>query len=152
MTARNYAALCGGLYLVLGLAGFLPPVWERPVGGPTLTIKVFYVSILGVFLTNVILTMVHVVIGLWGVMAANNPYSSLMFARAGCLVLAVLGIAGLVPMHEVRTVFGTMPLQGWNAWLHLATAAIGLWFALRPGYQLTQIGVKREMNPHVPDK
>ncbi len=81
-------------------------------------------------------------------MAANNRHSSLAFARAGCIILAVLGIAGLVPVNEVRTAFGTMPLYGNNVWLHLGTAALGLYFAIRPGYHLSSIGQREEINPH----
>lgn len=152
MTARTFAALCGSLYLALGVAGFVPALWERPSGGPPLTIKVFYASLLGVFLVNVIMNMIHVVIGLWGVMAANNRYSALAFARAGCVVLVLLGGAGLVPMNEVRTLFGTVPLYGNNVWLHLGTAAIALVFSIWPGYRLTQIGLKEQINPHVPHR
>jgi hypothetical protein len=92
--------------------------------------------------------MVRLVIGLWGVMAANNRHSALMFARAGAVVFAVLGIAGLIPIIEVKTAYGTLPLYGYNAWLHLATALIALFFAIKPGYRLTHIGMQEEINPH----
>lgn len=152
MTARTFAAICGTLYIILGLAGFVPALWERPAGGPPLTIKVFYASLLGIFMVNIILSMMHLTIGLWAAMAANNKYSSLVFARAGCIMFLLLGIAGLIPVKEVQTLFGTVPLHGNNAWLHLGTAAIALIFAIWPGYQLSQVGVKEEINPHVPHK
>lgn len=152
MTARTFAAVFGGLYLILGLAGFVPALWERPAGGPPLTIKVFYASLGGVLMVNIIMTMMHLVIGLWGTMAANNRYSALVFARGGCIVFLLLGIAGLIPIDEVRTLYGTVPLYGNNVWLHLGTAAIALIFSIWPGYQLTQVGVKEEINPHVPHK
>jgi hypothetical protein len=152
MTARTFAALCGVVYLALGVAGFVPALWERPSGGPTLAIRVFYASLLGVFTVNIILSMMHLVFGLWAAMAANNKYSSLVFARAGTLVLLLLGILGLIPVPEVQTLYGTVPLYGNNVWLHLATAAIGVIFAFRPGYEITQIGMKEEINPHMPSK
>lgn len=148
MTARTFAALGGGFYLVLGVMGFVPAMWERPPSGPALSIRVFHAGVLGLFAVNIMLSMLHLVIGLWGVMAANNRYSALMFARAGAAVFAILGIAGLIPITEVKTAYGTLPLYGYNAWLHLATALIALLFAIRPGYRLTQIGLKEEMNPH----
>ncbi|MGZ8155499.1 MAG: DUF4383 domain-containing protein [Burkholderiales bacterium] len=152
MTARTFAAVCGGLYLVLGLMGFVPALWERPPAGPPITVRVFHASLLGVFVVNIVLSMVHLVIGLWGTMAANNRYSALMFARASCAVFAVLGIAGLIPINEVRTVYGTLPLFGNNAWLHLGTAVLALIFGIWPGYTLTNVGVREAINPHAPTK
>ena len=151
MTARTYAAICGALFLAIGLLGFIPALWGRPPGGPGLRIGVFHASLFGLFATNIVLNMVHMVIGLWGTMAANNRYSALIFARAGCMVFTVLGIAAIIPVNSIRTLGGTMPLSGgYNEWLYLITAAIGLFFAIRPGYALTQIGVSESINPHVP--
>jgi hypothetical protein len=151
MTARTFAAVFGGLYLVLGIMGFIPAVWDRPPAGPPLSIKVFYGSLFGLFVVNIILSMIHLVIGLWGTMAANNRYSALIFARAGCIVFALLGIAGLVPMNSIRTLGGTVPLHGeYNTWVYLGTALIALFFSFRPGYTLTDIGVQEATNPHLP--
>src|SRR4051812_30070079 len=109
MTARTFAALCGGFYLVLGILGFVPAVWERPAGG-ALRINVFHASLFGIVTTNIILSMIHLVIGLWGTMGANNRYSAVVFARAGAVVFVVLGIAGAVPIQDIKTVWGTVPL------------------------------------------
>lgn len=152
MTARTYAAVFGGLYLVLGICGFIPALWERPAGGPRLSVSVFHASLLGILNVNLVLTMVHGVIGLWGVMAANSRYPSVVFARAGGVLLLAMGIAGLIPVGVVQTVYGLAPLHGWNALLYLVSGAIGLFFALRPGYTLTAVGVQAEMNPHIPHK
>ena len=152
MTARTWAALCGAAYIVLGILGFVPAVWERPQGVGSMTIRVFYADVLGIFTTNIILSMVHLVIGLWAVMAANNRYSAVVFARAGAMVFLVLGIAGAIPIDEVRTVYGTAPLGGENVILHIVTAVIGVFFGARPGYELTTIGVSQEINPHAPSK
>jgi hypothetical protein len=150
MTARTFAAICGGLYLALGVLGFVPAVWERPGGASGLTIRVFYASLFGLLTVNIILSMIHLVIGLWGVMAANNKYSAVVFARVGAVVFLVLGVAGIIPIQEVNTAYGTVPLYGYNAVLHIATAVIAVFFAVRPGYALTQIGMQDVMNPHRP--
>ena len=152
MTARTFAMLCGALYLALGVLGFVPAVWERPAGGGSLKINVFYASLFGILATNIILSMVHLVIGLWGTMAANNRYSALVFARVGAIVFLILGVVGAIPINDVRTVFGTVPLSGNNVVLHIATAVIAVFFSFRPGYQLTTIGVNQEINPHAPSK
>jgi hypothetical protein len=151
MTARTFAALCGVLYLALGVAGFVPAFWER-LSGPSLSIKVFQASLFGIFAVNIIMSMTHLVLGLWAAMSANNRYSALVFARAGSIVMLLLGVLGLIPIPVVQTLFGTVPLYGNNVWVHLATGAIGAIFAFKPGYQLTQVGMKEEMNPHMPSK
>lgn len=152
MTARTFAALCGALYIGLGVAGFVPAFWEPAARGPALSVKVFYGSLFGVFLVNIILSMMHLTMGLWAAMSANNKYSSLVFARAGTLIFLAMGVAGLIPVHEVQTLYGTAPLLGNNVWLHLGTAAVGVIFSFWPGYQITTIGLKEEMNPHLPSK
>ena len=152
MTARTFAAICGAIYLALGIAGFVPAIWERPGSGPTLSVRVFHASLFGVFTANLVLSMTHLVIGLWGVMAANNRYSALVFTRAATVVFLLMGIAGLIPVDVVKTVYGLAPLHGNNAWLYLITAAVGAIFSFRPGYQLTQIGVQETINPHLPHK
>ena len=150
MTARTFAALSGAFYIVLAILGFVPAVWERPQGSGALRINVFYADILGIFTTNIILSMIHLVMGFWGVMSANNRYSAIVFCRSGAFVFVVLGIAGAVPIQVVRTVYGTVPLSGENVVLHLVTAVIAVFFAIRPGYELTTIGVQKEINPHAP--
>ena len=152
MTARTYCALCGVLYIALGVAGFVPPLWDRAPSGPPLTIRVFHASLFGVFTINIILSMMHLVIGLWAAMSANNRYSSLVFARAGAILFVVMGVVGLIPIDDVRTLYGTTPLYGNNVWLHLGTALVGAFFSFRPGYQLTDIGVQETMNPHMGSK
>jgi hypothetical protein len=152
VTARTFAAIFGGLYFALGIAGFVPALWERPPAGPPLTVKVFHAALFGVFVVNIVSSMIHLVIGLWGLMAANSKYSALMYARGATGVFLVLGIAGLIPVDVVRTAYGTTPLYGYTAWLHLATAAFALFYAIKPGYQLTQVGINEELNPHMPSR
>lgn len=148
MTARRFAAVWGVLYLCLGLMGFVPALWERPPSAPLLSIRVFYASLFGVFVVNIVLSMMHFVIGLWAVMAANNRYSSLRFVQAATGIFGVLGIAGLMPIAAVKPLYGTLPLYGYNAWRYLATAAVALYFAIKPGYRLTHIDIQQAINPH----
>ena len=152
MTARTYAALFGGIYLVFGICGFVPALWEHPAADPTLSIRVFHASLFGVFAVNIITSMTHLVIGLWGAMAANNRYSALVFARAGTIIFLLMGILGLIPFHVINNVYGTAPLYGNNVWLHLVSAAVGIFFSLRPGYTLSDVGTQAQMNPHLGSK
>jgi hypothetical protein len=149
MTARTYAAVFGALHLAFGIAGFVPAFWERGPADPTMSIRVFYASLFGIFTVNIISSMAHLVIGLWGTMAANNKYSALAFTRAVTVLFLVMAIAGLIPINVVQSVYGLAPLDGNNVWLHLISAAVGAFFSFRPGYALTDIGTREEMNPHL---
>ena len=150
MTARTMAALCGALYLALGVAGFVPPFWERPPSSPPMAIRVFYATLFDFLHVNIILSMMHLTIGLWAAMSANNKYSSVVFVRAATIIFVLMGVAGLIPVNDVRTLFGTTPLFGYNSWLYLGTALVTGIFSFKPGYELTQIGLKEELNPHIP--
>ena len=152
MTARTYAALFGALYLAFGVAGFVPAFWERPPSDPTMSIRVFHASLFGIFVVNIISSMAHLVIGLWGAMAANNRYSGLVFTRGATILFLLMAIVGLVPINVVSNLYGTLPLYGHNVWLHLASGLIGLIFSFRPGYTLTDVGTQGEINPHLPNK
>ncbi len=152
MTARTYAALFGALYLVFGIAGFVPAFWERAPADPTMSIRVFYASLFGIFTVNIISSMAHLVIGLWGAMAANNRYSGLVFARGGTILFLLMAIVGLIPAHVVSNLYGTLPLHGNNVWLHLVSGLIGVYFSFRPGYTLTDVGTQAEINPHMSNK
>ena len=150
VNARTFAALSGAAYVALGVLGLIPAVWERPHAAGPISVRVFYASLFGVFTVNLILTMVHSVLGIWGVMAANDRYSSVVYARAAAAIFAVMGIAGVVPIARVSTAYGTMPLGGMNAWLYLGTAALAVIFALKPGYSVSATGMRRQINPHRP--
>ncbi|HYH42522.1 MAG TPA: DUF4383 domain-containing protein [Burkholderiales bacterium] len=152
MTARTYAALFGAIYLAFGIAGFVPAFWERPPADSTMSIRVFHASLFGLFVVNIISSMAHLVIGLWGAMAANNRYSALAFTRGATILFLLMGIVGLIPIPVVKSLYGTLPLYGNNVWLHFASAAIGVFFSFRPGYALTDVGTQAEMNPHMPNK
>ena len=75
-----------------------------------------------------------------------------VFARAGTILFIVMGVVGLIPIDDVRTLYGTTPLYGNNVWLHFGTALVGAFFSFRPGYDLTQIGQQETMNPHMGSK
>ena len=84
----------------------------------------------------------------------GKQYDGEAFLEPGNIVSVVLGDSSKrsIPIDQVKTLYGTTPLYGNNARLHLGSAAIALIFAIWPGYQLTQVGVKEEINPHVPHK
>ena len=87
------------------------------------------------------------------VVGANRQENdALAFTRGATILFIVMGIVGLIPIAVVKNLYGTLPLYGNNVWLHFASAAIGVFFSFRPGYNLTDVGTQAEMNPHMPNK
>jgi hypothetical protein len=127
---QSFAAFAGALYLILGLAGFVPPLWDRPPAhAPALQVTTFHASLFGFFTVNVAVSAIHLALGLWGNIAAESRHASLIFARAGAVIFVTLGVAGLIPIQAVSTLYGTVPLSGYNAWLYLATGLVAMVFA-----------------------
>ena len=59
MTARTYASVFGGLFLALGLLGFVPALWESAPSGPPLRVNVFHASLFGLFASAYVMRMRH---------------------------------------------------------------------------------------------
>lgn len=146
MATRRFALVAGIIYFLVGIAGLIPALLSPPpAGAPALVINALNGYLFHLFPVNAAHTAVHLIIGLWGLGVANNTGRSLMYARSVAVIYAILTIMGLVP--SMHTMFGLMPLQGNDVWLHAATALIAAYFgffAMRtPGERPTGGSVSR---------
>jgi len=98
MSARTLGLVIGVLYLGLGVPGTLTPYFPGSIG----------------------LTLVHLLMGAWGLLAFAGWSSAAAFARAAAYVFALLALVGLVRGLDQLV----MPLYGPNVWLHLFTASL----------------------------
>lgn len=105
--ARTVAAVFGAIYLFAGAVGFV----VVPGGEGEL---------FGTFQVNVLLNIVHILLGGVLLYGATSTPAAVMANRGVGSVLLVLGILGFV----VPDGFGLVPLGGNDIWLHLATGAI----------------------------
>lgn len=128
MNPRPFAWTAGAVLLMLGIAGFIPPlvpVEDDPlriaarVGGPHL---------FGLLPTSVLLSGLYVVIGAWGLYAGTRLGRALSFARAAGLIFLLLLLMGTIPGPD--TLFGAAPLYGNNLLLHGVLALLCLLFGL----------------------
>jgi hypothetical protein len=101
------------------MPGFVVPL---PASAPQTRFDVMQGALFGLFPVNMLLTLVHLAIGAWGLAASMGWSRPRFYARSAALLFAVLGVMGLVP--GLNTLFGLMPLHGHDVWLHLATAAV----------------------------
>ena len=77
-------------------------------------------------LVNILHTLVHLVVGIWGIVAYRSFASSRVFSRAIAVIFGVLFVMGIIPV--LRTAFGLIPLYGSDVVLHLVTALLGGYF------------------------
>ena len=127
MTVKTFALVVGILYLIGGVAGFIPALHGPvPADAPPVNITAFYGKVLGLFPANFLHHLVHLAIGAWGIAAARSIGGARSYAKILAIFYGVLAVMGLIP--TLNTMFGLVPLYGHDVWLHAGTAAIAAYF------------------------
>jgi hypothetical protein len=127
MNIRYFALIFGIIYLLVGIAGFIPGLTQPPpANAPAISLNSAYGYELGLFPVNVLHSIVHILIGIWGIFAFASYGAARTYARAAAIIFAVLFIMGLIP--GLNTVFGLIPLHGNDVWLHAITALVAGYF------------------------
>lgn len=132
MSPRTFARIYGIVFLLVGIAGFIPGITQMDhahgagvdlrVGGPG------HGMLLGLFHVNVLHNIVHVLFGVWGLIASRDLSGSISYARGVAIIYALLAMAGLIP--RLNTMFGLVPLDGHDVWLHLLLAGVAAYFGI----------------------
>lgn len=127
MRTRYFALIFGIIYLLVGVMGLIPGL-ITPENHPGVTMNVLDGNLLGIFPVNIVHTLVHLVIGLWGIIAYRTFSSARNFSISAGILFMVLFVMGLIP--GLNVLFGLAPLYGADIWLHLlsgiAALAVGL--------------------------
>lgn len=122
--------LLGLVLLALGVLGLVPATLMSPSAeAPPTTFTPLYGYLLGLFPTNILLSLLRVCTGIWALMAAGSAANAAVFARGIALLYGVLALMGMLPI--LNTVFGWMPIHGNDIWLHAVTAAVAAYFGWR---------------------
>ena len=131
MRTRLFALIVGIVYLLVGIAGFIPGLREaEDFAG--LTVEANSGRLLALFPVNVLHNIVHLLIGVLGVLAYRTYDASRTYSRALAIVYAVLAIMGLIRAADLHLTFGLIPLHSHDIWLHALTAAIAAYFGFGP--------------------
>ena len=85
-----------------------------------------HVMLLGLFPVNTLHNAVHLLFGLWGLMASRSASGAIMYARGVAIIYALLAVLGLLPATQDG--FGMVPLYGKDVWLHAALALVAAYF------------------------
>lgn len=136
MRTATFALFAGIIYLSVGLIGMVPEaLTPAPADAPPPRVSALYGYLLGLFPVNVLHSVVHLAIGIWGVISWRADHigrrvrSPRMFARGVAILYGVLTVLGLIP--ATNTLFGLVPLHGHDIWLHAGTALIAAYFGWR---------------------
>lgn len=112
----TFARVFGAIFIVVGALGFVPPL--VPNG-----------NLLGLFPVNAVHNLVHVGLGVWGVVAGISLAAAVIYFRGIAIIYGLLAILGLIP--ATNTLFGLAPIHGADVLLHavlaLVAAYLGFW-------------------------
>lgn len=126
-TLRKFALVFGIVFLAVGVAGFIPGI-TQPHDHPDVMFKTGLGLVLGLFAVNVLHNLAHLLFGVWGLAASRSDAGSRAYGKGVGIAYAVLTVMGLLPMMNLHTTFGLVPLYGHDIWLHAALSAGGLYF------------------------
>ncbi|HTV92797.1 MAG TPA: DUF4383 domain-containing protein [Verrucomicrobiae bacterium] len=118
MNAPLIARILGFVFLVFGVAGFVP--WIAPAApfdAPVVTLDVAYRVLFGLFALNVAHDVLHLFFGIWGVVASLRFKSAVLYLRIVTWVYLIVVLLGVIPI--TNTLFGVAPIYGWDVALHL---------------------------------
>ncbi len=123
---RKFALIFGIIYVIAGIAGFIPALNPHHADMPPIAVDSFYGRALGLFPVNILHNLVHLGIGVWGIIGSRSVGGARFFGRGLAIFYGLLAILGLIP--ATNTMFGLVPLYGNDVWLHAGTALIAAYF------------------------
>jgi hypothetical protein len=125
MRTETFARIFGIVFLVVGVGGFVPGL-TQPHDHPNLTVEAASGMELGLFPVNALHNLVHILFGVWGLVAARTFSAARTYARVVAIAYALLTILGLIP--ATNTTFGLVPIYGHDVWLHALLAGVAAYF------------------------
>ena len=130
MKTSTFALVIGIAYLGAGILGLIPAALvPPPIDAPPTSFTLLYGYLLGLFPVNLLHSLVHLVIGAWGISAWSGRSSSISFARGLAILYGALAVLGMFP--TLNTTLGMIPIHGNDVWLHGITAVVAAYFGWR---------------------
>lgn len=127
MALRYFALAYGVVFLLVGIAGFIPGLTVMPAMQDATTADAMtHDRLFGLFPVNALHNIVHIAFGIWGIAVYRSLSGARIYARSVAIVYAVLAIMGLIP--TLNTLFGLVPLYGHDIWLHAVLALVAAYF------------------------
>lgn len=138
-TIQTVAALVGLVFLVVGIAGFIPGITTNLYDGLDFAGHDGDAELLGIFQVSVLHNIVHLLFGVAGLALSRTYPGARTFLIGGGAIYLVLWIYGLIIDKDSGANF--IPVDSADDWLHFALGAgmiaAGLLLSRRetaPGY------------------
>jgi hypothetical protein len=119
---RGYPAVLGALLILFGLAGFVPALLTPGSEVHPLAIDTPHDQLFALFPVSVTDNLFHILLGAWGLYAAQRRASAVLYARVTAGIFAVLTLLGFVPFSDL------FPLYGNDIWLHALMTLVAAYF------------------------
>ncbi len=139
MKLRYFALVVGIFFLLVGILGFIPGLLSLPVSAPSLKLSLGYGYLFGLFPVNLLHNLIHLAIGVWGIIVYLKGAGAGLLARSLAICLGILAVLGLIPVTNIF--FGLAPLFGHNIWLHALVAVIAAYFGWFGRGQAKEVGI-----------
>jgi hypothetical protein len=117
---QRFAQVFGAVYVLVGVAGFIPPLLVGSVPG---VLGPFAGMLLALFAVNWFHSVAHLAIGAAGLAAYRSYSVSKTYALALGIAYAALFLLGVLTA-DVATLGGLLPLNGLDDVLHIATSLV----------------------------
>lgn len=105
---KRVALVFGIIFLLIGILGLLAPGGRQMGADPAPHL------LLGLFPVNLLHNIVHLVFGVWGLVASRSFGAAKSYAQIGGVIYIVLALAAFMS----PTTFGFIPIGGNAIWLH----------------------------------
>ena len=120
---QRVAQLFGVVLVLVGILGFVASGMNMDANMDTAP------KLLGLFPVNVLHNVVHLLFGVWGLLAARTVAGAVTFAKVGGAVYLILAICG----YFIPTTFGLIPIGGNDIWLHALIGIVLLVVGMQAG-------------------
>ena len=123
MNAQVVARILGVVFLLAGIGGFLPWIApDAPLDARVVTWDSYYRLLFGLFPVNLGHDAIHLLFGIFGLMAGGSFRGAVWYCRAVTWIYLFLVIFGIIPI--LNTVMGIAPVYGWDVLLHFVIALV----------------------------
>ena len=150
MKAGQYFTLIIGIIFVLiDVMGYIPGFVKEPMVTPDMAGLSFtsgYGYLLGLFPINVLHNVVHLLVGLLGIVASVSLGSARLYSGVLALFYGLLTVMGLFP--PTQATLGFIPIFGNDIWLHGFTAAIAVYFGFIATPDLLELSSGESSTPN----
>lgn len=145
---QYFALITGIIYVFVGVMGFIPGFVKEPTATADIAGLAYttgYGYLLGLFPINILHNVVHLLVGVLGIVASVSLGSTRLYSGALALFYALLAVMGLFP--PTQSTLGLIPIFGNDVWLHAVTAAFATYFGFIAKPDLLELRTGESGNP-----